>query len=55
MLISPLLKLLYSVENTGTDDRGRRKTKGREMQVERSNLSKGNVKEWASFTNFTYM
>jgi hypothetical protein len=54
MLISPLLKLLHSIENPGTDNRGRRKTKRGEMQVELSNLRKGDVEGWASFTNFTY-
>jgi hypothetical protein len=44
VLISPVLKLLHSIENTGTDNRGRRKTKSGEMQVELSNLSKGTSK-----------
>ncbi len=54
ILISPLIKLLHSIESTGTDNRGRRQTKGGEMQVERSNLSKGNVKGLVFKTKFTY-
>jgi hypothetical protein len=44
MLISPLLELLHSIESTGTDNRGRRKTKRGEMQVDLRNFRKGDVK-----------
>jgi hypothetical protein len=54
MLILPLLKLLHSIENPGTDNRGRKKTKRGEMQVDLSNFRKGDVKGWISFTKFTY-